>query len=293
MCDLDKNLELFENIEKYKNFDLKKLSTFGIGGKANVVFFPHTISELIEVVTKLGESIIIGNGSNVLFSDHGVLTPVVCTKKLQDKIRFEGEFVTVSAGVNISMLCKECAKNNLSGLENLIGIPATVGGALFMNAGAFGSEISESVYSVKVLKNNRIINLNREELCFRYRYSSFQDDKSVILEITFKLQKESSDKILSKMQQYIVWRMDNQPSGKSAGSVFKRASQPAGLLIDKTGLKGFSIGDAVVSKKHANFIINEGNAKSSQVKQLIKFIKDQVYLKFGILLQEEIIYIGE
>ena len=162
-----------------------------------------------------------------------------------------------------------------------------------MNAGAFGVEIADLILSVKILRNKRVEILSKSDIVFKHRYSSFQDQKITILEVCLQLKNGGVETIENKMKQNLVWRLDNQPSGKSAGSVFKRGVEPAGALIDRAGLKGFAIGDAVISKKHANFIINSGSATAFEILQLIKHIKNEVYLKFGILLQEEIIYIGE
>ncbi len=293
MCGKNCKLKQLETIEYEKDFDLKKISSFGIGGKADVVVFPKTKSELVKALSVMPNAIVIGNGTNILFSDHGIKSPIITTRKMKDEVCINGTKITVSAGVNICTVCSETIKLGLAGFENLYGIPATIGGALFMNAGAFGTEISSILESVQILKDGRIENLSKSDLKFGHRHSSFQTEKVVILEATFHLKQYDSKKLEDKVKENILWRIKNQPTGKSAGSIFKKSIEPAGLLIDKAGLKGLKIGGAIVSNKHANFIINENNASAKDVLSLIKIIKDKIYIESGVLLEEEIKYIGE
>lgn len=292
MCSLKEKLSNLDGIEYKCNCDLKTLSTWGTGGIAEIVFFPKTKMDIVSIKAKFPEAIIIGNGSNILFSKNRIVRPIIVTKKMDKKIVFNDCTVSVSAGVGISQLCVECAKRGLGGLENLFGIPGTVGGALIMNAGAFGTEICDCLQSVEVFCKGRVKLLTKEDIKFSHRYSSLEKE-GVILEACFKLKKEKEKTLEEKIKQNILWRQEHQPAGKSAGSVFKRAIEPAGLLIDKCGLKGIRVGGAVVSHRHANFIINDNNASADDILALIKLIKDEVYKTFGVLLEEEIVIVGE
>lgn len=293
MCVLMESLAKIKNIDYCLDEDLKKLSSFGIGGKAKLVVYPKSISELVQTMSIFKKYIVIGNGTNLLFTDGYISKPIITTRRIRTDICINGSIVTVDAGTSLSVLCKECARQGLKGLENLYGIPATIGGAIYMNAGAFGSEISDYLYSVTIYENGKVKTLTKDDIKFNYRFSSFQILNCVILKATFVLQKENQVTIEQKIKENILWRQEHQPFGRSAGSVFKRADKPAGLLIDEAGLKGLAVGDAVVSSKHANFIINQGKARAIDVLTLISKIKNEIYLKFGILLEEEIQYIGD
>lgn len=293
MCGFNSKLKSLKNIEYETEYDLKKLSSFGIGGVASIVVFPKTKVEFIQALSIFPEAVIIGNGTNILFSDNGVSRPIITTRRICDSLHIENDRVIVGAGTSLTTLCVECMKNNLGGLENMYGIPATIGGAIYMNAGAFGTEMASVVESVQVFNNGRVEKIDANKIKFAYRYSSFQEKDCIILEATLKLHKADKLQLEEKIKQNILWRSENQPNGKSAGSVFKKSVKPAGILIEQAGLKGQTVGGAIVSKKHANFIINYSNASAKDVLGLIKLMKDKVYIEHGILLEEEIIYIGE
>ena len=293
MCSETEIVKKLNNIEYKCDYDLKKLCSFGIGGIAKMVVFPKSKQELIQACSVLQNPIVIGNGTNILFSDDVLFSPIVVTRKMTEEIVFSETTVRVSAGTSLSKLCSICAKHGLSGLENLFGIPATIGGAIIMNAGAFGSEICDTLESVLIFESGRVKEVKSQKIKFGYRYSSLQNEKIVIIEATFNLKRSDKGLIESKIKDNILWRAEHQPVGKSAGSVFKKSEKPAGFLIEQVGLKGFKIGGAVISNKHANFIINEQNASASDVLKLITLAKHKVYTQFGILLEEEIKYIGE
>lgn len=291
MCEL---VALDEKKIDYKeNYPLSKLCSFGIGGVARLVVFPKSAKELIFAYKLFGgKAIILGNGTNILFVSDVLNVPLIVMRHLNE-IMLNDCYVTVGAGALMTMLCWKCANVGLGGLENLAGIPGSVGGMVIMNAGAFGTEICDRLVSVTVIRGGKVIALPKEKIAFGHRYSSLQKTGDIVIDATFKLDRTSKVKLFQTMQTNILWRESHQPKGKSAGSVFKKATEPAGLLIDKAGLKGKQIGGAIISPMHANFIINTGNATAQDVLELIKLAKDIVYEKFGEILEEEIQIIGD
>lgn len=286
------------------NEPLKKHSTFKIGGEASVAYFPDSIDEFKLVLRDLrsrGERyMIVGNGSNILFDSRGFDGSVIFTKKMNKTEYVNGEYktyVTCECGKLLSELsCEVGRRHSLAGLEFAYGIPATVGGAVFMNAGAYGGEMSDVVYSTRVydVKNDREITIFGDEHRFAYRHSIFEDDRDLcVLSVTFVLLDGVSSEICAKMDENMNSRREKQPIElPSAGSTFKRPTGYfAAKLIDDCGLKGYSVGGASVSLKHAGFIINNGNADSDDVLALIDDIKKCVYDRFGIMLTQEVIYV--
>ena len=260
---------------------------------------------------------IVGNGTNLLVKDGGIRGLVI--KYMTKDYHIIGEEVTVSSGMTNALLAKILLDNNLSGFEFAGGIPGTIGGAIYMNAGAYGSEMKDIVVSTKYLDLGNCITkmaINNEnayefatenkntyeiktianyEHNFEYRKSIFQNLNTVILETTLKLQKGNKEEIKAKMQEYAEKRKTTQPLDKpSAGSTFKRGTDfITAKLIDESGLKGYSIGGAQVSEKHAGFIINTGNATAKDIVNLINYVKEKVYEKFGKTIEEEVKIIGE
>lgn len=275
------------------NVDLKKYSTAGIGCFANAVF-PKNQSELIEVLTEVNLKsipfVVIGNGSNVVFSDKKINGIVIFTEKLNGIMRFDC-FIRAYSGTKLAKLVDFYAKNNLSGLERFVGIPALVGGAIIMNAGAFGKNIGENVLSVCVIENNKKRLLSANDCGFVYRNGSLPEN-SVVLYADFAYgESVFAD---SETKDFLRRRKLKQPQGKSFGSAFKNpVGNFAGALIDGAKLKGYRIGGAKISEKHANFIINDKNATAADVKSLIEYIKEKVYGLYGIVLEEEVRFIGE
>ena len=292
-----------ENNTKSKvltNEPMKNHTTYGIGGPADLFVFPSNKEDLIKVFEISKEHsqkiIIVGSGSNLLVSDHGIRGVIICIKNCLNSLKVEDNKIYAECGVMLGKLVKNSIKNNLKGLENLIGVPGTLGGALIMNAGAWGGEISNCLESVELIDpdKNAVAILSKSEIDFSYRSSSFKNG-SILLSALFDM--EYSDKKIiedsSKIAQ--LGRKDTQPlKYRSAGSVFKNPSKEksAGMLIDKAGLKGLTIGDAQISEKHANFFINKGNAKASDMLMLIKKAKNKVKDKFNVDMDLEVKLMG-
>lgn len=277
---------------------MSRHTTFKIGGNADMFIIVKDREELafcVQNAKKQGVPYYIcGNGSDLLVSDAGIEGAVISTEMLKG-INITGDFVTVEAGNSVQSLCTAVMHKGLSGLEFAFGIPGTVGGAVYMNAGAYGGEIKDTIVSATYLdKSGEIKEISKEEMELSYRKSVFQENGGIILSAVFRLKKDDPDEILKKMNGYMERRKEKQPlEFPSAGSVFKRPEgNYAGTLIEKSGLKGAKCGGAEVSEKHAGFIVNTGGATSKDVKDLIKIIKDKVFKDSGIVLETEVIYIG-
>ena len=291
-------LDKFTNVAAVKTirqFDFSKNTTYGLGGRAEIAYLPKTIYEAKKVFDRLSSSHtkfeILGNGSNVLVSDKGVSGDVICTKSLCGIIRLDKNRLMCLAGTRIVELLAYCKNRGLGGLEYLYGIPATVGGAAFMNAGVNGVAFGENIESVRVYDGKTRI-LSREMCNFGYRHSTMRDINALILSIIVNVDECDAEEIENRIEFYKQRRM-HLPKGKSCGCVFKNPKGfSAGYLIEAAGLKGVKCGGAYVSDKHASFIINGGGC-ASDVKILIGKVKDKVFEKFGVLLQEEVVYIGD
>ncbi|MFO8053275.1 MAG: UDP-N-acetylmuramate dehydrogenase [Candidatus Omnitrophota bacterium] len=272
-----------------QNIDLGQLTTLGIGGKAKYFFLVRDGFELSKLLKKVGSQFyILGNGSNLLIEDKLIKKPVI---KLTDNfglVKQKGDFLEVGSSTLLSFLIKYCISNNLGGIENLAGIPATVGGMLSSAASSFGASIFDCLKEVEVMdKKGNLYRIEKNEINYSYRYSSLED--KVIVKGYFKFP-ESSQEIKPKIQNIIKKRIDLQDfSYPSCGSVFKNpASVAAGALIEQAGLKGKRKGDVKISDKHANFILNLGKASYNQADYLIKQIKETIYQREGIVLEEEV-----
>ncbi len=279
------------------NEPMSKHTTFRIGGNADFFVCPANTKELEMIVSELKNRslpyIVIGNGSNLLVSDKGIDGAVICTENLTD-ITVAGNSIYADSGVKLSALASEATKNSLSGLEFAAGIPGTVGGGVFMNAGAYDGELQNVIEFVRVLRDGKVVDLTPDLCLFGYRSSVFQLSEDIILGASFSLIPGNKDDISAKIHDFAARRKLKQPlEFPSAGSAFKRPEGYfAGKLIDDSGLRGFSIGGAQVSEKHCGFIINKGGATSADVVELIKYIKTSVYVRFGVKLHEEIRLIG-
>ena len=284
-----------KDITYEKDVSMKTLTSFRIGGNSKFVCFPENIDKFKILIEFLKEKKIkysfLGNGSNILVSDEGYFGVFISTKNL-DKIKILSDsMIYCESGVNLIKLCKFLKENSFSGMEPLFGIPGSLGGAICMNAGAYGAEIKDFIISVSFLdKNNNLKELKLKDLCFSYRYSIFQRTQNFIVNAILKLKKGDKKEIEQNMNLYIKKRIEKQPLNfPNAGSVFKR---PKGFfaakLIEEIGLKGFRIGDAKISEKHCGFIINVGDAKSKDVEKLIEKIKEMVKIEKGINLETEI-----
>lgn len=297
--------ELVESLENIISKDLiktnepmKNHTSFKIGGPAEIYIKITSIEELqkvLEFAKKENVKItILGNGSNVLVSDKGIKGIVIKTNlkdiNIENKDSKNVE-VTVSDAVPIGFLAQKFLKEEITGFEELSGIPGTIGGAILMNAGAHGKEIKDIVTEVTAMDyNGRIFKFTNEEAEFTYRHSKFSNGEYIILQAKMLLQKGSKEEIKAKMDEYAQYRKEKQPiEYPSAGSTFKRGTDfITAKLIDEAGLKGYSIGGAKVSEKHAGFIINTGDATAKDVLDLARYVTDKVYEKFGKKIEFEI-----
>lgn len=290
-----RNLKI-KDASVYFNYDVKHLTSFKIGGKVKYFVIVKNEKTLKDIISFKKKYFIIGGGTNVLFNDTKLNITLIKLGGVFKKIRAGNEFITAGAGSSLYSVNKKAKENNLSGLEFSYGIPGSVGGAVFGNAGAFDNEILNAVASVKILNKNKIY--WESNFSYSYRDTTFKKNNSIILCVKFKLLKKCSQEIEFAQKQFLEKRMLSQPYNKfSAGSVFKRVYineqifYPA-KIIDKLGLKGVTIGGAKISEKHAGFIINENNAKFKDVLKLIKIIKKTVYKNNKLKLKEEIIIVG-
>lgn len=276
----------------YENIDLKKYTTYKVGGTGRLLVIPDTTEKLIELLNYLKENNIkykiIGNGSNLIFvNDYDGV--IIKLDKLNN-IQINGNKVVVGAGVSLIGLALKVSRMGLSGMEFATGIPGTIGGAVYMNAGAYKEDMASIIEKVKLLdENNNIIILTKNELDFGYRKSILQTKKYICLEATLLLNYGNVDEIMALIEKRKQKRIETQPlEYPSAGSVFRNPDNGyAWQYIDELGYKGKRIGDAVVSCKHANFIINVGNASGNDIKELIYEIKDKVKEKYNINLKIE------
>ncbi|SEF59662.1 UDP-N-acetylmuramate dehydrogenase [Caloramator fervidus] len=298
--DIQKELEKVLNKEQILiNEPMKKHTSFKIGGPADFLVIPYTKEELIEVINFCTKNNInfylIGNGSNLLVSDKGIRGVVIKTTGLS-KVEVKDNIIIAECGASLAKVSKKALENSLKGMEFASGIPGSIGGAIFMNAGAYGGEMKDIVERVLVLdKEGNLKILNKDDLEFAYRYSNVQKNGYIVLEVELKLEKGDYEEIKRVMDELNGKRVEKQPLNfPSAGSVFKRPQGYfAGKLIEDAGLKGMRIGGAMVSEKHAGFIINYDNATCEDVLNLIKLIQDKVYEKFGVKLETEIKFVGE
>lgn len=278
------------------NEPMAKHTTFKIGGAADIFVTPETKEALLAIIGFCKEEnipvTVVGNGSNLLVSDDGIDGVVICTENI-NYVNLEGDLITSGAGAFLAVVANTAAKAELAGLEFAAGIPGTIGGGAFMNAGAYGGELKDVIETVTALdKNGNVKTFKNSECAFGYRTSIFAE--YVILEVTVRLKKGKKEEILDIMKDLAQRRRDKQPlEYPSAGSTFKRPEGYfAGKLVEDAGLKGYAIGGAQVSEKHSGFVINKGGATAKDVLDLVKYIKSQVKEKFGVELQEEIKLIG-
>ena len=299
------NKEILENLEKIitkerikQNEPMSKHTSFKIGGPAEFYIKITSIEELqkiLEFAKKEKIKItILGNGSNVLVADKGIQGIVIRTNlkeiKIENKEQNKVEITTDDA-VPIGFLAQKLLKEEISGFEEISGIPGTIGGAILMNAGAHGKEMKDIVTEITAIDyDGKLHKFTNEEAKFTYRHSKFSDGKYIILQAKMLLEKGNAKDIKSKMDEYAQFRKDKQPiEYPSAGSTFKRGTDfITAKLIDDAGLKGYSIGGAKVSEKHAGFIINTGDATAQDVLDLAKYVTDKVYEKSGKKIEFEI-----
>ncbi len=281
---------------KFYLADAKQISTFRGGGKA-WIFEPESVEKLIEIVLVLSDENIdffmLGKGSNTLISD-GICDSVLISTRALDGVKIDGNFAVCECGAPINEVISEGRKRGVGGLEFLSGVPCSVGGAVKMNAGAFGAQISDYIYKMRVLNLDcagkikiEVQEINAEDLHFGYRRGA----SGIVLDAELKLDEKSAEKSISEAKRHISFRRKKQPSLPSLGSVFKNGKEASGKLIENCALKGEKRGGARISEKHANFIVNEGGASAEDYLYLVELCKKRVYEKAGVLLEEEFVLI--
>ena len=278
---------------------MSKHTTFRIGGNADVFVSPSSdrLPEIMKIAKECEVPVtIIGNGSNLLVGDKGIRGLVIGFGKDAEELVVEENYMTIGAGCLLSKAASEAAKRGLSGLEFASGIPGSLGGAIVMNAGAYGGEMKDVVVNAKVLTlDGDVIELTKEQLDFSYRHSCIPEHGYIVISATLKLEPKDENSIREQMADYKNRRVEKQPlEYPSAGSTFKRPEGYfAGKLIQDAGLRGYTVGGAQVSEKHCGFVINRGNATAADVLQLIKDVQDRVYEQFQVKLEPEVKMIGE
>lgn len=283
-----------------QNEPMWKHTTFRVGGSADCLLFPASVQEVQRIVALTKRYAlpltVLGNGSNVLVRDKGIRGVVMAFGKPFAHIRHEGERLFLGAGTLLSVAAQYAADHGLDGLAFAAGIPGSVGGAVFMNAGAYDGEMKDVVSRMEAVDGaGQIVTYRGEEADFGYRRSMFQENGHILTSVELTLARGDAGAIRQKMAALYARRREKQPlEYPSAGSTFKRpAGHFAGTLIDETGLKGLSVGDAQVSEKHAGFIINRGHATAQDILMLMEEVKRRVFLAHGVALVSEVRIIGE
>ncbi len=271
------------------NEPLSLHTSMRVGGPAKIFIEPLNVDSFTCCYKQFPGARILGKGTNIIAPDNGIEV-VISTLELR-KINVDNNVVICEAGTTLLTLCKVAAEAGLSGLEFAYGIPGTIGGAVYMNAGAYGGEIGQLIEFAEVFDGEKIFTLRKEELSFSYRWSIFQEKKWIILRVALKLQSDDSKSIMRRMESILKRRIETQPLDQpSAGSVFKRPRPDfyVGKAIEELGLKGFKIGGAEVSKKHAGFIVNSGDATARDIRSLVEFIQQKVMTTYGVQLEPEV-----
>ena len=283
-----------------RDYSMKRITSFRVGGNADMVVYPSDAKSFafaLNLAKEMGiPFIVIGNGSNTVASDKGFRGVVFVTTNMR-YVKIDGEYMTVGCGCLLGSVGTNASTAGLSGAEFANGIPGTLGGAVYMNAGAYGGQMSDIVVSTECydLDSGEFFTLENADHNFGYRHSIFMEKNYIILSSKLKLNFGNPDEIRVKMSELLKCRRDKQPlEYPSAGSVFKRPEGYfAGKLIEDAGLKGTQIGGAMVSPKHAGFIVNVGDATASDIISLIELIKEKVYSQFSVKLECEIRFVGE
>lgn len=301
-----------DNKELYKQFEnvdfgeilfdepMKNHTSFKIGGPADIMIIPSSEGEIVESIKFCRNNnikyFVMGNGTNLLVKDSGIRGVVIKIGKGFDDIDIVEDKLICQSGALLSLVGKQALKNSLRGFEFASGIPGTVGGAITMNAGAYGGEMKDIVTKVRVLdKDNNILELNNEQMDFRYRGSKVVDEGLIVLSVEFQLEKGNYSMIEEKMRDLAFQRKSKQPLElPSGGSTFKRpVGHYAGKLIDDAGLRGLRFRDAQVSEKHCGFVVNRGEATFEEVYTLINTVQKIVRDKYDVVLEPEIKIIGD
>ena len=292
----EKIRDFLPEIELRFDEPMSRHTSFRIGGPAEVMAFPKSaeeLSDILKVSTLLDcKPAILGAGTNILSPDEGLPGLTVCLKDCMDGIELLGETrIRVAAGVSMTRAAVFAANHGLSGMEFAHGIPGSVGGGVYMNAGAYGGEIKDICTSVQVMDlQGNIKEYSAHQMDFSYRHSRLEDEGGIVLSAVFSLEKADAERVRGKMLELMAKRRASQPLDlPSAGSAFKRpVGGYAAALIDQTGLKGFQVGGAAVSVKHAGFVVNVGSATASDVRDLLQQVSDRVYENTGIRLEPEV-----
>lgn len=281
------------------NEPMKKHSNFRSGGDAKIYLTPKTVDGFVKVIKYLKENnegfIVLGRGTNILVKDGGLKTTVVSTFKMTG-LEINGEVITANAGTPLALIANKALASSLAGFEFAGGIPGSLGGGVFMNAGAHGGEMKDVLLDVTVFDKNEndVKVLTPSDLDLSYRHSNIEEKGYIVLSARIKLREGNKEEIKANMDKFKDYRTGTQPSEASAGSTFKRPEgYIAAKLIDEAGLKGYHVGDAGVSEKHAGFVINKSNASSKEILDVIDYVKKEVYNKYKVKLEEEVRIIGE
>lgn len=302
---MDKIKELFnhsfDESQIRTNEPMKNHTSFKIGGPADIFFIPKTPEEIKKALSICKDNkiphYILGNGTNILFSDKGFRGVVINIFENYNQVFLSEEtLISAKSGILLSSLANFALENELCGFEFASGIPGTLGGAVCMNAGAYGGEMKDVIESVEVLdKEGNIKLVSNTDMNFSYRNSVIQQEGLVVLSASVRLQKGDKSEISSKMNELNTRRREKQPlEMPSAGSTFKRPEGHfAGKLIMDAGLQGYTLGGAMISEKHCGFIVNKGNATCADVMNLVAYVKNTVQDKFGVAIEPEIRIIGE
>jgi len=282
--------------EVLENASLENYNTYGIKATTKYLVKPNSLDNLKELINYLKDNnisyYILGGGSNVILPDN-IFNGVVITLENLNNLEINDELVEVEAGINLGIFVNTCINNSLGGLEYLALIPGTLGGALYGNAGVGNNCIYDYLENITILKDNEFITLEKKDINYSYRHTCFKNSDAIIVSATFKLYKDDTSNLKEIVKENRKKRLNSQPlEYKNAGSVFKNPEgNYAGKLIEDLDLKGYTIGGAQVSNKHANFIINVGNATGSDIRNLIKYIQEKVYNEYEIKLELEQIII--
>lgn len=292
-------LEIIDDKDIFRNEELKKHTHFKIGGPVNILINASNIDEIQSAVKICKKNkidyYILGNGTNILVPDEGLKGVIIKISENFNKYRIEGNKVYAQAGMLLSTLSKKIVKESLTGFEFASGIPGTIGGAIFMNAGAYGGEMKDIVEYAKVLDNDgEVRKIMKEDLKLGYRTSIVSKKDYIVLSACFKLKKGKKEEIVSKIKDLDEKRITKQPLDMpSAGSTFKRPTgYYAGKLIDDSGLRGFRYKDAQVSEKHCGFVVNRGEASCKDILNLIEMVKKVVFDKYQVELEREVRILG-
>ena len=295
---VQKITELCPEIVVIENEPMSAHTTFRVGGAADVFVSP-SIDELItgiELCKKMKiPYLVTGNGSNLLVKDGGIEGVIFSLGKRASKVTVEGNRITAQAGAMLSLVANNAYDNSLTGMEYEAQIPGTVGGAVVMNAGAYGGEIKDIITEAKVLLDDgNVVMWSKDDLQLSYRHSRLMDENAIVLEATFELADGEQSEILAKMEDFKQQRVSKQPLDlPSAGSTFKRPDGYfAAKLIDDASLRGYQVGGAQVSEKHTGFVVNKGGATASDILSLMNDVSEKVFKDFGVKLEPEVRIIG-